>query len=83
MHMLNILIKINKYINLLANARELLKEIFRDMDNIKSLIKKNLITNHWIMINKLKLKQKFIRIGYIQIFNIMKYPKIRKNLKMN
>ena len=34
------------------------------------------MVNQCIMINTLKLKEKYTMIGYIQIFNVIKNPKI-------
>ena len=48
--------KNNKYVNLLVNDKKMLKKHSEIWNKIKSLIKKKLIANQYMMINTLKLK---------------------------
>ena len=48
--------KNNKYVNLLVNDKKMLKKYSEIWNKIKSLIKKKLIANQYMMINTLKLK---------------------------
>ena len=60
--------KNNKYINHLANDKEILRRYSEIWNKIKSLIKKDF--NSEPVYN-----DKYIKIRHIEIFNIMKYPK--------
>ena len=68
--------------NLLVNDKEILEKYCEISNKIKSLIRKKLILNQYIMINTLKLKQKFTMIEYTQIFTIIKYQKIMNTVSV-
>ena len=74
--------KNSKYMNLLVNDKEYQKNILKYGIKLKFSLKKILIVNQYIMINTLKLEQKFTIIEYIQIFNIIKYPKIKNIVRV-
>ena len=66
--------KNNKYVNLLVNHKKILKKYSEIWNEIKSLIKKEF--NRESVYNDKYIKIKIKTIRYIQIFNIIKYPKI-------
>ena len=68
--------KNNKYINLLVNDKEILKKYSEIWNKIKSLIKKEFNSEPVYNNQYIKKKIKLTIIGYIQIFSIIKYPKI-------
>ena len=62
-----------KCIHLLVNDTEILEKYDKIWNKIKSLLKKELLVKQCIMINILKLKQKFTMIEYIQFFVALLY----------
>ena len=74
--------KNNKYINLLVNDKEILKKYSEIWNKIKSLIKKEFNNEPTYNDKYIKTKKMLTIIWYIQIFNIIKYPKIRNIVRV-
>ena len=69
--------KNNKYINLLVNDKEILKKYSEIWNKIKSLIKKEFNSEPVYNDKYIKTKIKIYNNRYIQIFNMIKYTKVR------
>ena len=78
MYMLNILIKNDKYINLLVNDKEILKKYSEIWNKIKGLIKKEF--NSELLYNDKNIEAK-IKIYNNRVYKNFEYSKIPKNNK--